>query len=54
MNLPSYGKVGIILVDRVLYNNLALEGRSAFAEILVTGELSGRVDTFRVNFYQGT
>jgi len=53
MNIPSYGKAGIILVDRDLYNRLVEEGRSAWAEILVTGELSGRVDTFRVNFYEG-
>jgi len=53
MNIPSYGKAGIVLVDRLMYSNLVSQGRSAYANILVTGELSGRVDTFKVNFYKG-
>jgi len=53
MNIPSYGKAGIILVDRLMYSNLVNLGRSAYANIVVTGKLSGRVDTFKVNFYKG-
>jgi hypothetical protein len=53
MNVPSYGKAGLILIDRTLRAKLAQSGRSAYADILITCELSGRIDTFRVHFYKG-
>jgi len=50
MNVPSYGKVGIVTVDSMLYRHLKEQGRSAYVDISVVGELSGITDTFRVNF----
>ena len=50
MNIPSYGKSGIILVDAMLYNHLVEIGRSASASISVEGKLSGNIDIFKVNF----
>jgi hypothetical protein len=51
MNVPGYRKAGIILVDNLLYRNLIEQQSSAYADISIVGELSGIVDTFKVNFY---
>jgi hypothetical protein len=50
MNIPGYKKAGIILIDNMLYRHLIEQGRSAYADISVVGELSNITDTFRVNF----
>ena len=52
MDIPSYSKAGIILVDNMLYTRLSEIGRSASANIIVQGELSGITDTFKVNFFR--
>ena len=51
MNIPGYSKAGVVLVDNMLYSHIVEQGRSVSATILVTGELSGFIDTFKINFF---
>ena len=52
MQIPSYDKVGILLIDNLLYKYVVEQQNSDFyIDILVEGQLSGITDTFRVNFY---
>ena len=50
MSVPSYKKVGVILVDARLYNDIVDRGVKPYVDISVNGNLSGISDTFRVNF----
>jgi len=50
MNLPSYNKAGVLLVDRKIYKDITENSVNPYVEINVNGELSGISDTFRINF----
>jgi hypothetical protein len=50
MNVPSYGKAGVLLVDNKLYKDMISNGVNPYIDISVIGELSGISDIFRVNF----
>ena len=49
LNVPGYHKAAVVLVDRMAYTHLALQGENAYLDISVIGELSGISDTFRIN-----
>ena len=50
MNVPSYGKAALILIDQIMYKKLVELGSDAYVDIAIEGQLSGITDTFRVNF----
>lgn len=51
MNIPGYGKAGIVLIDAMLYKKIFDAGViGAYVDIGIVGELSGITDTFRINF----
>ena len=50
MNIPSYDKAGVLLVDRKIYKDIIENGVNPYVEINVVGQLSGVSDTFRINF----
>lgn len=50
MNVPSYSKVGVLLVDNKLYKDIIEIRVNPYVEISVIGELSGISDTFKINF----
>ena len=50
LNVPSYGKAGILLIDRKLYRDINENGINPYIEISVTGKLSETVGIFKVNF----
>jgi hypothetical protein len=50
MNVPSYRRAGVILVDRKMYTDALSNGVNPYVDIAVNGDLSGISDTFRVNF----
>ena len=50
MNVPSYGKAAVILIDAMMYTHLMEGGENASVDISVGGELSGIFDTFTINF----
>jgi len=50
MNVPSYSKVGVLLVDNKLYKDIIEMGVNPYVEIAVVGEISGISDIFKVNF----
>ncbi len=50
MNVPSYGKAGVLLVDNRIYKDMTENGVNPYVDIAVIGELSGNEDVFRVNF----
>jgi len=51
VNVPGYKKVGLILIDNAIYNNIKELKRSINFTVSVVGELSGIEDTFTVNLY---
>jgi len=51
LNVPGYKKVGLILIDNAIYNNIKELKRSINFTVSVVGELSGIEDTFTVNLY---
>lgn len=50
MNVPSYGKAGVLLVDNRIYKDMIENGVNPYVKISVNGELSGNADIFKVNF----
>lgn len=50
MNIPSYHKAGVLLVDNRIYKDIIEGGESSFVQIAVVGEISGISDMFKVNF----
>ena len=50
MNVPSYHKVGVLIVDNRLYKDIIENSINPYIDIAVSGNLSGISDTFRVNF----
>lgn len=50
MNVPSYNKACVLLIDRRIYKDIIENGVNPYIDIAVNGELSGLSDTFRVNF----
>lgn len=50
MNVPGFHKVGVILVDNILYKYLTSEAENAYVDISINGQLSGISDVFRINF----
>lgn len=50
MNVPGYNKVGVVLIDNMLYTYIMDEGENAYANISIQGNLSDINDTFKVNF----
>jgi hypothetical protein len=51
MQVPSYDKVGLLLINNMLYEYVSKQTDSVYVDISVRGNLSGVEDIFRVNFY---
>ena len=50
MNIPSYNKVGVLLVDNKIYRDMTENGVNPYVYINVVGEISGISDSFKINF----
>jgi len=50
MNVPSYNKVGVMLVDNKIYKDMTEGGVNPYVYVDVVGEISGVSDSFRINF----
>lgn len=50
MNVPGYSKVGVVHVDRYMYQKLLEKEDVAYMDVNVEGKLSGIQDSFRVVF----
>jgi hypothetical protein len=50
MNVPSYDKAGVLLVDRKIYKDITENGVNPYVYISVNGQLSNISDSFRINF----
>ena len=50
LNIPSYKKVAVILIDNAIYENIKKTRGGVSLTMSITGELSGIEDTFIINF----
>ncbi len=50
MTVPLYNKVGLMILDRKLYKEILAINVIPYIDIIITGGISGIIDTFRINF----
>jgi hypothetical protein len=52
INVPSYSKTGVLLIDKYIYNYLTSLRTEAYITIKVIGKVSGLIDYFKIYLVQ--